>query len=198
MSHKVINIDRFVAPDLKKGKRTIKPTTYHGLSNHKDYQLWNGLFTRCYNPNVKIFKYYGGRGISVCERWDNFKNFLDDMGDRPEGMQLDRIDNNGNYEPNNCRWVTPKENNAHIKGDIPDQDMLGKRFGKWLVISSVKHKSGHRYYLCKCDCGIEKIISGGELRRKRTPTTQCIKCKNKEHSIIHKGWLQRKLNATLK
>lgn len=64
---------------------------------------------RCFNPNVPSFRYYGGRGITVCDRWlgaEGFKNFLADMGRRPDGMSLDRINNDGNYETGNCRWAT--------------------------------------------------------------------------------------------
>jgi hypothetical protein len=75
-----------------------------------EYISWSSAKTRCFNPNKDDYAHYGGRGITMCDRWrDSFEAFLADMGPRPKGKTLDRINVNGHYEPRNCRWATPKE-----------------------------------------------------------------------------------------
>ena len=86
----------------------LKRAKSHGLSNSPTYRIWGGAVQRCTNPRNSAFKYYGGRGIRICERWMKFENFVADMGERPVGMTLDRIDSDGHYEPGNCRWVSRK------------------------------------------------------------------------------------------
>jgi hypothetical protein len=81
----------------------------HGLTQTPEYDIWSAMIQRCTNPRHKKYHLYGQRGISVCNRWRDFLNFYTDMGPRPSpNLSLDRINNDGNYEPGNCRWTTSK------------------------------------------------------------------------------------------
>ena len=97
-----------------KDEKTVARSTIHGLVESGAYTSWRGMIERCHNENADKFSYYGGRGITVCQRWrESFKAFHDDMGDRPCGMTIDRIDPDGNYELRNCRWATWKQQSAN-------------------------------------------------------------------------------------
>ena len=101
---------------LRKEQAKLRKANFrHGQASYKEgitseYKTWSTMIQRCTNPNRKDYHYYGGRGITICERWLNsFEAFFTDMGERPKDMTLDRVDSDSNYEPGNCRWSTPKE-----------------------------------------------------------------------------------------
>jgi hypothetical protein len=91
---------------------------HSGLKKTGTYNSWSAMIQRCTNPNSPVYSFYGGRGISVCQRWRRFDNFLMDMGERPKGKTLDRKNNQGNYEPENCRWITMWEQCRNFRRNV--------------------------------------------------------------------------------
>ena len=129
----------------------------HGATTQRskspEYIVWSAMHDRCRNPNNKRFARYGGRGISVCERWWEFPLFLEDMGLRPQGHSIERINNDGNYEPENCRWATRVEqaaNQAHSR--------LITAFGRTLTVSAWGR-----------ELGIERTTIRDRLKRGLSP-----------------------------
>jgi hypothetical protein len=122
----------------------------HGMKNTPTWGSWSSMRNRCQNPKNAAFHNYGGRGISVCDRWQVFENFLADMGERPSGTSIDRVDNQGNYEPKNCRWasVSAQARNRRTSRVIPTPvgDMLlceaAQKFGIRRDTISYRLKAG--------------------------------------------------------
>lgn len=105
----------------EKDRKTGDRARTHGASKTSTYSVWQNMHTRCYNEAQEAYKNYGARGVTVCERWHSFSNFLADMGYHVEGMSLERRDNDGNYAPGNCYWATRAAQNRN------------KRVNKWLT-----------------------------------------------------------------
>lgn len=119
----------------------------HGFKNHRLYDTWNSMLKRCNNINSQSYKNYGARGITVCDRWLNVANFIEDMYPTfQEGLSIDRIDNNGNYEPNNCRWANRNIQNCNTRLLRVDNTSgfrgvsWSKEKSKWAASISVENK----------------------------------------------------------
>ena len=102
----------------------------HGMINHSACNTWKSMMARCYNENHMYYSYYGGKGITVCDEWHDFDTFCKDMGERPEGCSLDRIDGGLGYSLSNCRWATAKE-----QANNRSNNTIIEAFGKSLTLS---------------------------------------------------------------
>lgn len=123
-------------------QRAVETHTRHGHTRRRrqsvEYQCWRSMIDRCTNRQNQSFESYGGRGISVCVRWRySFENFLADMGPRPQGRSIDRMDNDGNYEPGNCRWATKKE-----QGRNRSNNTMLTAIGETLTLAEWSERTG--------------------------------------------------------
>lgn len=117
-------------------------TVTHRMTKTATYTTWRGMVERCTNPKNNHWHIYGARGISVCARWRSFENFLADMGPRPDGMTLDRIDNSRGYEPGNCRWATPAQQSRNTERNVwIDWDGRRKTLKDWAADLGIAHRA---------------------------------------------------------
>lgn len=119
----------------------------HGATNTGEHSVWRAIKARCYNPKNKCYHIYGARGIAMCKRWrESFEAFLSDMGKRPSNKhQIDRIDNDGMYEPSNCRWVLNVENSRNRNNNrMVTIDGKAKCLAEWCEIYGVNYHTVHK------------------------------------------------------
>ncbi len=159
------------------------------------YGSWFNMKQRCLNLNNPAYHNYGGRGIKVCERWVKFENFLEDMGERPEGMTIDRIDNDGNYEPSNCKWSTRKEQSNNRKLNLTKEVIISRQeekekrkikrqkekyefplFKLYEYVVPFEYIQKGNYYKVLCKCKRAFLIKRNFLIKKRTALC-CSHCK---------------------
>lgn len=127
--------------DRGREANTVHNYNRRGLK-YSTYGIWQGMIQRCTNPNHKSYKNYGGRGIKVCDRWrHSFINFLEDMGECPVGKSIERINNDGDYTPENCKWVTREEqNNNHRRNVVITYNGVSQNLTQWARIIEVTAK----------------------------------------------------------
>lgn len=142
----------------------------HGNCGSPEYIAWNNLKNRCNNPNNSRYAHYGGRGIKVCDSWKtSFINFYNDMGERPTPYHsIDRIDNDGNYEPSNCRWATNSQQNLNRK--ISPLNRSGhrgvryyKKYDRWVAYITINYKQKFLGYYDTYEEAVEKRIASEKI-----------------------------------
>jgi len=147
------HLKRTLSCGCVRDERKVAAVTKHGQCLSRTYMTWSAMRDRCNRIASPAYKYYGGRGITICNSWFQFTNFLKDMGERPEGLTLDRIDNNGDYNPENCRWASYKQQ-AHNRSNSIKITIDGT---SKLVIEWAR------------ELGIKVSVVQGRLRRGWTP-----------------------------
>lgn len=170
-------------------RRTVNASVTHGLTDSQEYTIWSGMKARCLNKNAISYHRYGGRGISICARWESsFDNFLLDMGSRPSRHHsIDRVDNDGDYTPENCRWASHAEQANNKRNNV--QVVIGgitKTIAQWAAEKGVKPATLYRRYRANnlrgsaifespimklTHNGVTDTIQGWSLRTGIKPTT---------------------------
>lgn len=142
----------------------------HNKSRSSEYRIWAGMLNRCYNPNVRNYPRYGGRGIEVCSRWrHSFATFFADMGSRPKGLSLERKNNGGSYEPGNCMWASSSAQARNRRSSrLVEITGIVKTLAEWCEL----HKLGHATLIRRIhakwpdDIILSENVPRSELRRR--------------------------------
>jgi hypothetical protein len=139
-------------------QRTAKHGIVHGMTGTTTYQTWRSMLKRCELPSVPSYGNYGARGITVCERWKTFVNFLADMGESPKGMTIDRKENNGNYEPHNCRWATDEQQANNRRTNIyVTHNGITKSVAQWAKLTGINRQT--LYWRVRQKWSIDRVFS---------------------------------------
>lgn len=163
----------------------------HGMSKTSTYKSWKNMKERCYLKTRKDFHLYGGRGIAVCDRWfSSFESFLADMGERPDGASLDRVDANGNYEPGNCKWATRSEQRLNQRSV---QAIVGRTYGLWTVVALGPKRRWH----CKCACGTERAVLATSLNGGLSKSCGCRPTGWAAYQAKRRAAIAKKLSAVV-
>ena len=167
------NLIRGISTTCGCGKIKIgEVTTKHGMTNTRMFKIWSGIRKRCTNQKCESYKHYGGRGIKISEKWNNFIDFYNDMKEGyADDLSLDRIDHNGNYEPGNCRWATSKTQNRNRRNNnVITFNNESKTLAEWSELS------GNNYtvinYRIKKGWDTERAIFSPNIRQNKS--TQSI------------------------
>lgn len=120
----------------------------HGMHKTSTYSSWQNMIQRCTNLKNTHYPEYGGRGITICDRWLDFKNFFVDMSEKPEGLTLERIDNSKSYSPDNCRWATRKEQASNRRSSLYTLKGVTKSWAEWFKDYGIKRSTFDQRVYC--------------------------------------------------
>jgi hypothetical protein len=162
--------------DLPGGRVYICSMANKPRNSIPGYRSWTSMIDRCTNTKRHNYNRYAERGIIVCERWKDFENFLADMGERPLGLSIDRIDNDLGYSPDNCRWADAKAQSANssVKSSKRYIDYTGKRFNRLTIDTYLRSDNKHSYWKAICDCGTECEVKARSFVRGHKQSCGCL------------------------